>query len=724
MNTAINRRSFLKVSSAAGGGLMFGFNWQSPLWPASRWLASQAKAAGQTTAQALFEPNAFLKIATDGVITIMAPNPEVGQNIKTALPMIVAEELDVDWKQVKIEQAPLNTEKYDRQVAGGSGSVRHGWDTLRQAGATARQMLIEAAAQQWKVDPAACYTEKSFVIHKPSGKKLSYGKLADKAAQMEVPANVEVKDVKDFKLLGTRVRNSDNQKIITGQLKYGIDTRREGMLYAMIARPPAFGKKLKSYDDSATKAMPGIKQVVSFEDKIAVLGNSTWEVKKGRDALKIEWENDGKLENTAEQFQTFEKLLDKKPEEPKRKDGDVEQAFSQPAKVLESIYEAPFLPHAPMEPMNFFADVRPDRVSPDRVELYGPTQTPASARKEVSEMLKISEENISVMMTRMGGGFGRRLRTDFATEAAMVSHLAKAPVQVIWTREDDMTGGIYRPAGMYRYRAAIDSNNQLIGWHLQSVAVNVGNGTRQDNFPAGAVPNFQVDFNPYESKVTTGAWRAPNHNFIAYSEESFIDEIAHALGKDPVEYRLELLEQAKRNPIGEIAYDPERYKKVIQLTAEKAGWGKSKPNGIYQGLGAHFSFGSYVAQIADVSVDGDNIKVHKITCAVDCGIVVNLSGAETQIEGGIIDGMGHAMFGELTITDGAPDQKNFDRYRMIRMKEAPEIKVHFVKNNEHPQGLGEPGLPPVAAAIGNAIFAATGRRIRKLPFTTNMNNLG
>jgi isoquinoline 1-oxidoreductase beta subunit len=279
-----------------------------------------------------------------------------------------------------------------------------------------------------------------------------------------------------------------------------------------------------------------------------------------------------------------------------------------------------------------------------------------------------------------------------------------------------MLGGIYRPAGLYKYKAGLDHDNQLVAWHLQSAAVNTGNGTRQDNFPAGIVPNFQVDYNEYQSHVTTGAWRAPNHNFIAFSEESFVDEIANALGKDPVQYRIELLEKAKSNPVGEVKFEPERYIKVVKLVAEKARWGQSKPAGIYQGFGAHFSFGSYVAQIADVSVDGGNIKVHKVTCAVDCGIVVNMSGAENQIEGGIIDGLGHAMYGELTLANGTPEQHNFDRYRMIRLAEAPEIEVHFVKSNERPQGLGEPGLPPAAAAVGNAIFAATGKRIRRLPF--------
>ncbi|MGK7395209.1 MAG: molybdopterin cofactor-binding domain-containing protein [Candidatus Cyclobacteriaceae bacterium M3_2C_046] len=692
----------MKVTSAAGGGLLLGFNW----------FANKAMADPATAAQ-YYEPNAYLKIAPDGLITIMSPNPEVGQNIKTALPMIVGEELDVDWSKVIIEQAPLDTEKYSRQVAGGSGSIRHGWDFLREAGATARRLLLETAAREWKANPADCYTEKGQVIHKPTGKKLSYGELSGKAASVEIPEDVKLKDPSEYKILGTRIPNSDNKLIVTGKLKYGSDTKREGMFTAMVARPPAFGKKIKSYDDTATKALPGIEKVIRFDESIAVLGTETWQIQKGLDALKIEWEDGEKLENTYEHFEEFQQLVEKDAPEPKRKDGDVKQAFDQAAKVVEAHFEIPFLPHAPMEPMNFFAHVRPDGV-----ELYGPTQTPANARRAVSKLLDVPEEKITVMMTRMGGGFGRRLRTDFATEAAMISHLAQAPVNVIWTREDDMQGGFYRPQGLYKYRAAIDNNNELSAWHLRAAAINSGNATRPNNFPAGAVKNFQVDYHQVNSNITIGAWRAPNHNVIALTEESFLDDIAHTLQKDPVQFRLELLDRAASNPAGKVDYDVKKYKNVIELVAERSGWGKAKPDSIAQGFGAHFSFGSYVAQVADVSVEDGKINIHKVTCVVDCGQVINLSGAENQLEGGIIDGLGHAMFGELTFNNGMADQKNFDTYRLIKMMDAPpEIDIYFVPSTERPQGLGEPGMPPIAGAVANAIFNATGVRITKLPFS-------
>ena len=451
--------------------------------------------------------------------------------------------------------------------------------------------------------------------------------------------------------------------------------------------------------------------VIRFDDKVAVLANSNWTAKKGKDALKIVWTSEGKLESTSDMEANFKKIVTKKPAEPKREDGDVDLAMKRAATTLQAEYEAPFLPHNTMEPMNFFADVQPERVT-----LIGPTQTPASARKAVSELLNIPEEKISVTMTRMGGGFGRRLRTDYALEAAKISQLAKAPVNVLWTREDDMSGGIYRPMGLYRYTAALDKNNNLIGWHHRSTAVSTNNGTRQDNFPAGAVPNLRVDYNKYESPVTTGAWRAPNHNFVAFSEDGFLDEIAHKIGKDPIEFHLELLRQARKNPVGKLVYDPDKYIGVIEKVADMAGWGKPSRDDIYQGFGSHFSFGTHVAQIAEISVKNGQLKVHKVYCAVDCGIVVNRSGAETEVEGGIMDGLGHAMYGQLTLTNGKPDQNNFDKYRVMRIKEAPEIQVEFIESNDSPQGLGEPGLPPVAAAVGNAIFAATGKRIRKLPF--------
>lgn len=703
----VSRRSFLKVTALAGGGFMLGFQ-------------ALAKGAEGLPAEEVFAPNAFLKIDGAGVVSLMAPNPEVGQGIKTALPMLVAEELEVDWEKVVIIQAPLNTKDFTRQVAGGSGSIRSSWDSFRKAGATARQMLVEAAAQTWGVKSDECYAEKGAVIHRPSGKKLGFGELASKAATIAVPTDIKLKDAKDYKLIGARVRNVDTKSIVTGKPLYGIDTKIEGMLYTMVARPPAFGKKLKSVDDSATRAIPGVKNVVIWENRVAVLATSTWLAKKGRDALKIEWEDDGRLDSTEDISAMFKDLVQKKHDQPKRKDGDVEAALSSASKVVESVFEAPFLSHAPMEPMNFFAHVKDDGT----VWMTGPTQTPARTRTEVAKALNISEDKIFVGMTRQGGGFGRRLQADYSLEAAMISSIAKAPVQVIWTREDDQQGGFYRPAGMYRYRAAVDGNNDFTGWYLIASGVNQGNASRENSFPAGAVKNFQVDSHNLESKITVGPWRAPNHNFIAFTEESFIDEIAHAVKKDPVAFRLALLDRAKANTFGKVDYDVDRYKAVVKTAAEMGKWGTQGVNKIYKGFGAHFSFGTYVAQVADISITDGKVKVHKVYCAVDCGRVINYAGAENQIEGGIIDGLGHALYGELTFEKGMAKQKNFHTYKLIRMADAPEIEVKFINTDASPQGLGEPCLPPIAAAVSNAIFAATGQRLRKLPIALQPLTVG
>ena len=704
MNTQINtvsRRDFIRISAFAGGGLVLGFRLLSSCSPK------------QATAAAAYDLNAFVKIDTDGMITLLNPNPEIGQGVKTALPMLVAEELDVDWKTVRVEQAGLDTEKYTRQVAGGSGSIRESWESFRKAGATARHMLIGAAAAEWGVTPGSCTTEKGQVLHKESGKKLEYGELVEKAAAMEVPQDVSIKPISSFTIIGQRIPNVDNHAIVTGQYKYGIDTKREGMRYAVLVRPPAFGQTLKAYDDTEAKQQAGVERILRIDNKIAVLGRSTWEVMQGAKKIKAEWEDGPQMESTADLHRNFREMVSRNPSgEPKRKDGDVRKALGTPgAKVFEAVYEAPFLAHNTMEPMNFFADVRKDGA-----ELHGPIQTPEGTRAKVAKMLEMPEENVTVMMTRMGGGFGRRLMSDFVEEAVSVSKAAGVPVNLIWSREDDMGGGYYRPMCTYRYKAAVDGAGKLIAWQHQSVGT-TGNPARAGSFPAGAVPNLQVDAQEYKTPVTTAPWRGPIHNFIAFSEQSFFDEIAHGTGKDPVAFRLEVLEQAKRQPVGEVEYDPDRYAAVIRKAAEMAGWGTSKGPDIFQGMAAQFSFASYVAQVAEVEKRSDGkLKIKKIYCAVDCGIVVNPSGAEQMIAGGIIDGIGHAMYPELTLTKGKPDQVNFNTYRMIRMTEAPEIEIQFIESDVAPTGLGEPGLPPAGPAVANAAFAATGVRLRAQPF--------
>ncbi len=695
-----NRRNFIKLAATAGGGLLLGFHW-------SNTEASSIKVVGGIADDINF--NSYLSISPEGVVTIFSPNPELGQNIKTSFPMIVAEELDADWSKVKVVQAVLDTKKYERQVTGGSGAVPHSWERLRKAGATARHMLVEAAAKRWNVSSSTLTADNSFVIDKTGNRKLSYGELATEASSIAVPKEIKLKEQKDFKLIGKAVRNVDNKEMITGKPLYGMDFYREGMFTAMIQRP-AFGMKLKSVDSAAAKEMPGIVDVVSFKNNVAVVGKSTWQVAKARKALKIEYESETTLESTADHDKLFKDLLVNGKPTVRRQDGDVEAAFKSAAKVITREYQCPFLSHSPMEPMNFFAHVRKDGV-----ELIGPTQTPERARTEVAKMLNMFPDNVTVELTRLGGGFGRRLQADYVLEAAELSSLIKAPVKVIWTREDDLGGGSYRPAVRYRFDAALDSNNNLIGYKLRGVGINAGNSTREDNFPSGAVDNLLIDSVEHKSPITTGPWRAPITNFLAFAEQAFLDEVALASKKDPVKFRLELLDKAKKSPVGEIKYDIDRMKAVIEMAAEKSGWGTRK--NVSQGFSVYFSHRSYVAQVAEVEMKKGKPSLKKIYAVSDCGVVVNLSGARQQVTGGVVDGLGHAMYSYLTFKNGAAEQKNFNTYRLIKMKEIPEVEVHFVNNGIDPTGLGEPALPPTGGAVANAYFKATGKRLYNQPFS-------
>ncbi len=685
-----------------GGGLLLGFSWFSAG-------AEMPVIVNKTNFAGELGFNSYLSIGTDGTITIFSPNPELGQNIMTSFPMIVAEELDADWTKVNVVQAPLDTKKFDRQLTGGSGAIPHSWKRLRTAGATARHLLIAAAAKRWNADAAECSTENGFVIHSKSGNKLGYGELAEEASKLTAPAEVPLKNRKDFKIIGTAVTNVENKKIITGKPIFGIDFHRDGMVLAMIQRPPAFGTKIKSVDAAAAKAMPGIVDVVTFGNNVAVVGKTTWEIMKARKAVKIEYEKDGNTESTTDHDKLFLDLMDNGKATVRRKDGDVDTAFKNAAKIIKSEFQCPFVPHNPMEPMNFFADVQPDKA-----ELIGPTQTPASARGAVSKLLNIPEDKITVEITRLGGGFGRRLKFDYVTEAAELSGIIKKPVKVIWTREDDMMGGSYRPAVRYRFEAALDDKGNMIGYKLRGVGINVNNSTRENNFPSGAVDNLLIDTVEHISPITTGAWRAPITNFLAFAEQSFIDEVALAAEKDPVQFRLELLQKVRIKPVGATHYNINRMETVIKEVAEKSGWGTKK--GVSQGFSVYFSHASYVGQVCDVEMKAGKPVVKKIYAVADCGEVINKSGALQQVMGGIVDGYGHAMFGRLTFKDGKPDQNNFAAYRLIRMKEIPEIEVSFVDNGIDPTGLGEPALPPAGGAVANAIFKATGVRMRNQPF--------
>jgi isoquinoline 1-oxidoreductase beta subunit len=699
-----SRRHFLKVSAIAGGGVMFGFHLLADANPA------------QHLADTIFSPNAYVSIDSKGLITLMSPNPEIGQGVKTSLPMILAEELDVQWDKVVVEMAPLDASKFGAQFAGGSGAIRGRFMPIRNAGATARQMLITAAAQQWGVNEADCYAENAFIIHKPTGKKLSYGELAAKAAVLPVPSTVKLKDPKDFKIIGTRVHNIDNHKIITGQPLYGIDTRREGMLFAIVARPPAFGKTFKSFDDTETRKVAGVKNVVQVHNVVAVLATSTWAAKKGRDVLKVVWEDTSPLESSTDHIASFTELLNNKSDKPGRNDGDIDAALSNSNyKIVEAVYQVPVLSHANMEPLNFFADVKGDKV-----ELYGPTQVPANLRGAVAKALNVPQENITLGMPRQGGGFGRKLQTDYGVEAALISQAAKVPVQLLWMREDDMQGDYYRPASMFKYKAAIDpATNEIAAWHFNGAVLSGGSAGKPDGFPAASIANYRADNHSLKTNIQTGPWRAPTSNSVAFPDECFLDELAHQMKKDPIALRLELIEKAKNQPIGKGAsYDPAKYKSVIDLVTQISGWGKPKKPNVYQGFAAHFSFNTYAAHVAEVTkMKNGKLRVTKVYSAINCGRVVNQSGAETQVEGAIIDGLSHALFSKVTFDKGAVEQTNFHTYKFLRMKDAPiEVMVKFVQTDDAPTGLGEPGLPPIAPAVGNAVFAATGIRYRTLPF--------
>lgn len=705
---SLSRRNFLKTSLLAGGGMLVGFN----LLNACK---SEAQLPLDLSKLNFNDFNAFIKISDEGYVTIFSPNPEIGQGVKTAMPMIIAEELDVPWDKVSVAQGIYDPKNYQRQVAGGSQSIRSGWDALRQTGATTKQMLVNAAAITWGVEPHTCSASQG-IITNLSGDTLGYGEVVKVAANLEVPENIVLKDPKDFKIIGHDIKNVDNQKIVTGEPLFGIDYTSEGMMYASVLRPPAFGTKLASFDDHTTTSINGVTEVIKFGDKIAVLGTSTWAVMKGKKALVAHWEKDTKLESTDDHNLELFKILNGSKFKTNREDGNVETAFKRADKIIERTYESPFLPHNCMEPMNFYANV-----TDNKVHLVGPIQTPAWTTGKIAKILDRKPEDIHLEMTRMGGGFGRRLYGDFAEEAAQISNISKKPVQVIFSREDDMAAGTYRPAIKYRIKAAI-KDGKLTAYHLKEAAIN-GNmyGSIANFFPAGCVPNYKVSTANYKSNITTGAWRAPFTNFLAFAEQSFFSEIATELGKDHPRLIIDLLQNVKGVKDERIQYSPERMEETINLVIKKSNWGKIS-EGIYQGFSAYYSHNTHVAEVADIVLKDGLPVVKKVTVAVDCGIVVNPLGAKNQVEGGVIDGIGHAMYGDFSFKKGVPQSVNYDKYRLIRMGETPEIKAYFVESNLSPTGLGEPGLPPAGGAVANAIYKATGMRLLKQPFINELEN--
>ncbi|OZV70723.1 xanthine dehydrogenase family protein molybdopterin-binding subunit [Winogradskyella aurantia] len=703
--TTFSRRNFMKTSALAGGGILIGFNFFSS--------CKEAVAPPVDVSKLNFQDfNAFIKIAENGYVTIFSPNPEIGQGVKTSMPMIIAEELDVPWNHVTVEQGALDTKNFTRQVAGGSQSIRFGWDALRQTGATAKLMLMTAAANKWGVDVSACKASNG-IITNSKGEELTYGDVVNDAATLEVPEDVSLKSPEDYNIIGKDAINVDMDKIIRGVPLFGLDYKVDGMKYVCVCRPPAFGQKIKSFDGTAAKLVNGVTEVIQFGDKVAVLADNTWAAMKGKQAVKVEWVTDSKPENTALHNEALFEVLDGKGLETRREDGNIKNAFEEADKIIERTYEAPFLPHNCMEPMNFYANV-----TEDKIHLVGPIQTPERTAQYVAKLLNRNADDIHLEMTRMGGGFGRRLYGDFVVEAAEISNITKQPIKVIYSREDDMTAGTYRPASKYRIKASI-KDGEITGYHLIEAAVN-GNmwNAIANYFPAGAIDNYKVETGNFSSNISTGAWRAPYTNFLAFAEQSFFDELALTLEKDPIQLRLDLLKKVPDQNDPE-KYSSKRMTQVIKLAAEKSNWGKTDSD-TFQGFASYFSHNTHVAEVVDITMNNGMPKLEKVTVAVDCGIVVNPTGAKNQIEGGVLDGIGHAMFGDFSFENGTPQDSNFNTYQLIRMKDTPIVETHFVDSNISPTGLGEPGLPPAGGALANAIKAATGQRILQQPFINSL----
>lgn len=747
IQTKFGRRAFIKNTSLASGGLLLGFN-----------LLASCK--DKTVAEVMrmpkewFEMNSYLKIGDNGLVTIYTPNPEFGQNIRTSMPMLVAEELDVDWKSVIVEQAPYDAEKYGFQFTGGSQGIRRRWESLRTAGASAKQMLLAAAAESWQVPVEAITAESGTLNHEASKKSAGYGEMASLAATLPVPEEVTLKEVADFKLIGKSHKNVDNKKIVTGEPMFGLDYHQDGMLISMIAHPPAFGMTLKSVDDSEVKSMPGIIDVVTiksykegfekggfdtnaFPDLVAIVGNSTWEVLQAKKRLNVEWEPITAYSETVKGFRGKEtknipaglestashqaqmKEMASKPGEIVRKDGNPETAFKKAAKVLERSYSAPFLAHNTMEPLNAFAHVQGDKV-----KIAAPVQIPSSIVPALASSLGIPAENIAMDLPRMGGGFGRKAYAHYVLEAALISQKVGAPVKLVYTREDDMTNGIYRPTYQATYRAAFDENNKLTALHVKAGGV-PESPLFANRFPAGALDNYMAEEWSIDSNITIGAFRAPRSNFMAGAEQAFLDEVAETMGQDPIQFRLDLLKRAKENPVGEENdYDAERYAGVLELVREKSDWTANEME-VHRGVSAYFCHNSYAAHVLDVTMENGKPVVQKVCCAIDCGIVVNPDAAKNMAEGAITDGVGNALFGELTFKDGVPQKNNFHQYQMIRTSEAPkEIDVHFVQNEMEPTGMGEPPFPPIFGAVANALYKATGQRYYEQPFVKEKKVVG
>lgn len=720
---ALNRRGFLKLVGVAGGGLALAF-----------YVGDRATALANTNgSEQGFAPNAFLRIAPDGSIVLYAKNPEVGQGVKTSLPMIVAEELDADWSKVRVEQSAVNSALYGRQVAGGSRSIPTNWDPLRRAGATARAMLVSAAAKEWGVGEGECATESSSVVHKASNRRLGYGELSVKAAALPVPdeKSLKLKERKDYKLLGKRVTGVDNASIVTGQPLFGIDQVVPGMQYAVFEKCPAVGGKVAEANLEEIRKLPGVTNafVVAGTGKptevmpgVAIVATSTYAALAARRKLKVSWdESSASKDSWSKAVEEAKKLAKQSGPDSLRNTGDVDATLAK-ARGVEGFYTYPFVSHAPLEPQNCTASFKDGAV-----EVWAPTQTPDSAIQLVAGALGIPREKVTLHQIRGGGGFGRRLMNDYACEAAVISKQAGVPVKLQWTREDDMQHDFYRVGGFHSFKGGIDEAGKLVAWSDHFITFTQdgqkptsGGDLSPDEFPALLLPNVRLTQTKLPLMIPTGPWRAPRSNSIAFAVQSFLHECAVAAKRDHLEFLLEVMGEPRwLQPNNEFALNTGRAAAVIKLAAEKAGWGKQLPKGRGLGLAFHFSHAGHFAEVAEVSVDANRkLTLHKVTVAGDIGPIINLSGAENQVEGSVVDGFSTALGLQLSYENGRIQETNFDRYPLLRIPHAPAVDVHFIRSEYSPTGVGEPALPPVAPAICNAIFAATGHRVRTLPLAS------
>ncbi len=718
--TGASRRDLLKAS-VVGGGLVLSFS-----------IAPKAGAA-EAGAQAL---NAYVRIAPNGLVTIMAKNPEIGQGVKTSLPMMIAEELDVLWENVRIEQADNDPKLFTRQFAGGSLATPMNYDDLRKVGAVARAMLVNAAATAWNCPSGECKTAEGHVIHVSTGRKATYGSLAGQCAGVAAPdpKTIPLKDPKTYKIIGQPKRQYDTKKVVTGQPLFGIDVRVPGMLYATFEKAPVFGAKVATADLEAARAVKGVKKVFIVEGGtkldgllpgVAVVADSWWAARKGRNALKTTWQDHPTSKQSSAGFDKRAAELNAgAPQMNLRKDGDVDAALKGAAHTVEAAYAYPFLSHAPLEPQNTTAHFKDGKM-----EMWAPSQNPEPGRQLVASTLGIKPDDITVHMTRCGGGFGRRLSNDYMVEAAWIAREAGAPVKLLWTREDDMHHDLYRPAGYHYFKGGVDDKGNVVAWQDHFVTFGEGEklassaGMGGTEFPARFVPNCKIDQSTIPLGVPTGPMRAPGSNALAFVNQGFIDELAHAAGADPVAFKMKLLGDAPMVGTGPSGYNAGRMRGVLAEAAKMSGWAARDklPKGTAMGVAFHYSHAGYFAEVVQATVNPANgaIKVDKVWVAADVGRqIVNPLGAMNQVQGAAIEGLSHALYQKITIVDGAAKESNFSNYPLLRMAAAPPVEVKFVITDYPPTGLGEPALPPVIPALCNAIFAASGKRIRTLPIDT------